>query len=478
MQARRARTLLYLIENRTAYLAARSKRAMALYDSEEGERKQYLDFLESFALGKDPPIRPSIQDIERYAPEWAPLLPDNPALRAALLYALGQKYRFNYRSIPGIRAAAGLDAPEVAAAFSRAHGKSAEEQFSAPVSVRERLGYASSRVSTSLETLPPFWAVFALTLTETVGSGVLALPIAMAKVGPAAGVALLIVIGLINVITIAAMAETVTRTGSVRYGGSYFGRIVTGYLGTAGASVMTVALASIFFLGLVSYYLGLASTLYSSTGIVPELWAALLFVTAIYFLSRGSLDSTIASALVVGAVNVLLVFALCVLAFSRMNPGLLGYINLPFVDGRPFDPSVLELVFGVVLCTYFGHTSVGNCGKLVLRRDPSGRSLIWGVVCAELAAMLLFCVWVVAVNGAVPTEILISEKGTSLSPLATVVGPVVHPIGSIFVLLAMGMTSIHFSLGLFNLVKERLPRLAPRVAAHERQLTAGAGIAI
>jgi len=44
------------------------------------------------------------------------------------------------------------------------------------------------------------------------------------------------------------------------------------------------------------------------------------------------------------------------------------------------------------------HSSVGNCGKLVLKRDPSARSLIWGVIAAQLTAIVVYCVWLLAVN--------------------------------------------------------------------------------
>ena len=59
------------------------------------------------------------------------------------------------------------------------------------------------------------------------------------------------------------------------------------------------------------------------------------------------------------------------------------------------------LIFGVVLLAYFGHVSVGNCGKLVLRRDPSGRSLIWGTVAAQGVAIVLYCIWVLGGHFAV-----------------------------------------------------------------------------
>jgi hypothetical protein len=58
--AGRARTALYLIESRTAHLAARSKQAMDLFLTEEGERRRDQAFLEAFTLGRDPPLHPTI----------------------------------------------------------------------------------------------------------------------------------------------------------------------------------------------------------------------------------------------------------------------------------------------------------------------------------------------------------------------------------------------------------------------------------
>jgi hypothetical protein len=34
-------------------------------------RDAALAFLEAFALNREPPLRPSIQDLERHAPPWA-----------------------------------------------------------------------------------------------------------------------------------------------------------------------------------------------------------------------------------------------------------------------------------------------------------------------------------------------------------------------------------------------------------------------
>jgi mannose/fructose/N-acetylgalactosamine-specific phosphotransferase system component IID len=48
--------------------------------------------------------------------------------------------------------------------------------------------------------------------------GVLAIPIAVTKIGPLAGVGVLMVIGIVNAITIVSIAEASARNGSIRYG--------------------------------------------------------------------------------------------------------------------------------------------------------------------------------------------------------------------------------------------------------------------
>src|SRR5512136_693521 len=99
LTARRARTLLFLIESRTAHLVAQSQQALNRFLTAEGERQRDLVFLEAFALGREPPLRPTIQDLERHASEWQMLVPDNADLRAALAHLLANKYTFTYSSV-------------------------------------------------------------------------------------------------------------------------------------------------------------------------------------------------------------------------------------------------------------------------------------------------------------------------------------------------------------------------------------------
>jgi amino acid permease len=472
LPARRASTLLFAIESRTAHLVAHSRRAMARYLTERTGEEQERAFLDALAQGRDLPLRPTIQDLERYAPEWAALVPNDAALRAAVARMIGERYRLPRQLVPGIRAALGLEAPEVGAAFERLHRQSQDSMYASELPLGERTRWVRSRAAHWLETLPPFWTAFALTLTETVGAGILALPIAVADIGPIGGLVVILVIGLVNLLTIAAMTEAVARNGNVRYGRAYFGRIVGDYLGRPGIVMVTPALLLLFALTLFAYYVGFSSTLANATDVPPEVWAALMFLTGLVFLRRKSLDATVASALVVGATTIGLVLLLSLLALPHVSSANLRHSTVPFVSGEPFDASLFRLVFGVVLGAYFGHTSAGNCAAVILHRDPSARSFIRGSAAALAATLALYSVWVFCVNGAVSPEALAGERGTALEPLADVAGSSVLILGSAFAVLAMGMASIHMSLGLFNQVREWLPN-PPTASRQERQFLFG-----
>src|SRR5205823_5360922 len=455
--AKRARLLLFQIESRTAYLMMQSRRTVDLYLTEEIAEQQELAFFEALAQGREPPVRPTIRDLERYAPQWQALVPPNRILQATLAHLLGQKYHFAQRDIPHIREAVGLDTEGVQQAFQRQYRQSLDTIYIRRVGLLEWMRWRWNLLSGWLENLPPFWTAYALTFTEIVGASIFALPIALAGVGPLAGVVVLVVMGVINVLTIAAMAEAVTRSGSIRYQGSYLGRLVQDYLGRAGSLILTAMVLTICFLVLFAYYLGFSLTLAGATPIPAEVWVGVLFLIGVYFVRRKNLHATISSALVVGMINLGLILILSVLALGHLRVENLEYIHVPFFNGSPFEPALLGLVFGVAFAAYFGHFSVNSCARTVLQRDPSGRSLTWGCVAAQASVLALYILWVVAVNGAIAPQALLGFSGTTLGPLATLAGPVVIVLGTIYAVLAMGMTSIHFSLALFFTVREWIP---------------------
>jgi amino acid permease len=458
LTAKRAKTLLFLIESRTAHLTTQSRHAMERFPTEGTTRDRNLAFLEAFSLGRQPPLRPTIRDLERHAPQWADLVPELPRARAALAHNLGAKYTFSGASIPNIRAALGLDEPEVQAAYERLYGQPLATIYAPRLTLVDRLRWAGSTLARRLESLPAFWTAYAMTLTETVGAGILALPIATAGVGPLPGVGLLIISGLINVLTIAYMAESVSRSGTIRYGNGFIGRVVRNYLGDAGSLILSLGIFAICFLILWAYYMGFSATMEDATTLPAEIWVAVLFLVGLYYVRRESLNATVASALLVGMTNIGLILALSCLALMRVQPENLLFAHVPFVGGRPFDASIVSLVFGVVAAAYFGHLSVSNCARVVIRRDPSGRSLLWGCVAAQATAMTIYSIWVIAVGGAIDPQALAGETGTALIPLAREAGGAVKVLGSAFTILAMGMASVHFSLGLSNLTREWLPK--------------------
>jgi amino acid permease len=467
---RRANTLLFHVESRTAHLVGRSQVAMQKFLTEEAARERDLAFIDAFNLGAAPPLTPTIQDIERFARQWAALVPDNAALKAALAHQLGQKYRFAATAVPQLRSALVLDSPAVQDAYQRFYQTSLGSIYADELSLRERVVWTWSRLGTWLENLPPFWAVFSLTLTEVVGASILALPIALASVGPLPSLVLLLVFGLMNVLTVAHMAETASRSGGIRYGSAFLGQVVDDYLGRTGSLILSIGLFALIILVLLAFYIGFATAIAEPTQIPAAIWVALLFGAGLYYVTRGSLNATVTSSLVIGAINLSLIVILMLLAAPHIEAENLTYFNLPLVGGRPFDPSVLELIFGVVLASYFGHLSVPNSARTVLQRDPSGGSLVRGAMAAQGVVILLYSIWILIVNGAIAPGIMAVQTGTALEPLAAEVGPIVYPFGTIFVILGMGMITIHFSLGLFNLTREWLPqRQQPALTLPRRQ---------
>src|SRR5215510_3781839 len=104
LPARRAAILLFLIESRSAHSEAQSRRLAAEeFPTEKAAQELDLAFIEAFALSSEPPLRPTIQDLERHAAKWAYLIPDNPCLRAAIAHLLGEKYSFTSEAVPGVR---------------------------------------------------------------------------------------------------------------------------------------------------------------------------------------------------------------------------------------------------------------------------------------------------------------------------------------------------------------------------------------
>jgi hypothetical protein len=220
---------------------------------------------------------------------------------------------------------------------------------------------------------------------------------------------------------------------------------------------MTVTLALNNFFVLIIFYIGVAVTLEDATRLPTELWIAALFGVCLYFLSRKSLNATIATTLMIIFVNIFALLMIPLLALPHFQFANLALGAIPFVGGAGIKPVTLQLIFGIMLSTYFSHMQVATYGPVILRRDPSARSWIQGSVLAILIYMLICCFWLIVINGVISPEVLATTAGTVLSPLAAKIGPLIHLLGSWLVIFSMGLTSVQIALGLYYLVQERLP---------------------
>ncbi|HET7239029.1 MAG TPA: hypothetical protein VFI76_08370, partial [Terrimicrobiaceae bacterium] len=208
-------------------------------------------------------------------------------------------------------------------------------------------------------------------------------------------------------------------------------------------------------LALISYYVGFATTMAEATRLPAAAWAGAIFLVCFYFLMRGSFASAIGFVFLIGGLNVATVVVLLIMTIPHIQTDHLAFSA--WTSASAFDPSWLQLVFGVIFSAYLGHLGVANSAQFALRRDSSARALIRGSVAAQITLIVIYSLWVVAVNGALNPHVLAEESGTALVPLASHLGPVTYVLGSSLIFLGIGVGSIVTALGLFCLVKEWLP---------------------
>jgi hypothetical protein len=457
LPARRAAATLFLVESRAAYLADQSRQSANFLVSENAARRRELGFVEAFNGGREPPIKATILDLEHFAPDWAPMVPANPSIRATVAHMLGRKYRFTRDAVPRLRAALGLDAAAVAQAYRRQYGDDLGTIYTVRVRTAERLSMAWTAFSSRVDALPPFWLTFFLTIAFSFSQAFLALPTGVAGMGPLPGVAFVVAVGAVNILTVACMAEACARSGDFHYGKAFFGRLVTGYLGGEASAIVSVITALRTFLVMLAGSIGISLTLAASTGIRADLWMVLVAAAELYYLSRESKNVTVTTMFALLGVNLALYVTITTVALGSIAPLNLLRVQLPFLHGAPFEPALLRLVFGVIVMLYIGHVYVIQAAKIVMPRDPSGRSLIKGSIAGTAALVAIFTAWIFVVNGVVPAERLIREAGTPLPALAEHVGPAIHLLGSLLVVMLLGMSCLRSSTVMFNLVQERLP---------------------
>lgn len=452
LPARRASTLLFAIESQTAQLVARERQETAVYLTEAAAAQPEQLFLGALAAGREAQRPPSIQEIERFAPRWAPLISaEDSAGRAAVAHLLGKKYTFTERETPQLQAALGLGETAVAATYERLYHRPLDAIYAPQISLADRLQWAWTGVAKRLEDLPPFWTAFFLTIPGA--TGLLALPVVLAPLGLGPGLCVLIGFGLLNLLTVLALAESVARSGTTRLGQGFLGQLVDEFLGNAGSMLLSVALMLNNFLVLIIFFIGLGGTLESATGLPAEVWIGAISLVCLYFLAKRSLNATVASTLVIVFASVLLLLLIPLLSLPYFDAG-----NLVLAPaGGTISPALIGPILGVMLSTFLSHFLVATYCPVVLRRDPTAQGWLKGCAAALLFFIGVATLWMVVTSGVVSNGVLAGTTGTVLVPLGAATGPAVTVLGSLLVSLALGLASIQVALAQYYSIQERLP---------------------
>jgi hypothetical protein len=456
LPARRAHTLIYLIERAAARLGAdREVRAMALLGERSAENRE-LDWVEAFALGREPPVKPSIQQIEASAGRWVSLVPDSPQIRAAVAITLGGRYGLSRRLVPGIRAALGLDTEPVARAFEDQAGHPIATLWSRPGPF-ELARWIAGAPGRWLERTSPFRASAALTFLLSMGQTVVIVPLAVATVGPAAGAASIAVIGLLALAATGAIAEAATRSGEIRYRGGFFGRLVISALGAKAGSVPALLGIAGVALPTLSAFIGLALLLELVVPLPAPAWALLLAIPAIAVPLQGRRTASFGGLMSFGVASIALLFVLSLLVL--VTAAVDGDLVAPSL-GPPSDLSLelaLGVIIGVLLGSYADPVYTVQIGRIVLPRDADGSGYIRGSIAGMAAFVVLTAVFSAAVLLSVPSGELAAEDGSALNPLSERFGAVAAALGLAVGVGLFGIRLYGNAIALFDFVNEQLP---------------------
>lgn len=469
MPGRRAQTLLFLIERRVSRLAAQwqtlamlsagPEAALTLpYVGDEllaGEPASHDDpaSLDVFVLAREGSRRLTARHIERYAPDWAPLIPpQNPRLSAALAHLLAQKYRFTRDGTPTMRAALRLDTPEVQQAYQRLYHAPLDSIYVPPTTVADRVRWLTVTPGRWLQALPPFWLAFLLLLLLPLPQAALGLPIAAAEVGPLGGIIVLLVVGALNLLTVGYVAEAAARSSTSRTGAPSVGALAADLLGPVGATFLLVPMAVALAVGMLAGFVGLGSTLDHFTGVPSIIWMAILAVIAFAVLARPAWRPSTGALLALSGLGLVLLLVVAILGLTQMRSG-----NLTAGAAGSFGASSLGLIAGVAIMCFTGHLLVGPLAGVLPRDEGDGRAVIRGGIAGTACLLLVLIIWLVATGGAVPQSALLGQRSTAIVPLAKPVGLGVSVLGSLLVVLLLGRTVVQAALTLFDVAERRLP---------------------
>ncbi len=476
---RTASTALFAIENRVRHAASTNRRAASGWEAATAQHGKQVDFLSSIAAGRDEQVELTGIDLERYASTWTDLTPASLTARSALLDAMARKYDLPYARVRGIRQALGADDADFAAEFGRKTEQLVEDVLDADVSVRDRLAWRWVPAARAIENLSAFWITFTLILTTTIGGGILAVPLVFSQFGLATSAVILAIGGLVSSLAMGSFAEALARSAPAASQSGTMSSLTGHYLGSRAAAAITAVMTIDILIVMVGFTYGFGRNMAEATGFGGPFWAAALAIAVVLLLRRDSLDATVAVAMLIGLINMLMLGILIVLALTKFNSDNLTSLGTWRLPDRGIAPA-LGALFGFTAGIFAGPVGVLNASSLVLRKDPSGRALRRGTHTAIAGATVVYLAFLLATLGAVPASALVDETATVIGPLTDIAGSGVATAAIVYAPLAMGIVTVQYALGLKNQVREWTQRrgLGSWLASVPTILSAGLGVVL
>ncbi len=306
----------------------------------------------------------------------------------------------------------------------------------------------------------PTLAVFGVVVVAVVGGSVIALPVAMARLGAIPALIVMVAMGAINMISISALASAAVRSSSVIAGRGRFSYMVSSHLGPVSGRLVGLASSVLWFGIMVVYLLGFGGTLSEVFGGNAAWYTLGLGVLLITVVTANARRLFVAAASSIATINVVLLLILITLCVLHAKWNLFTHFGPPddFVDNSSVL-STLDLVFGTALFVFAGFTALFSVGPEVMRADPSGKALVRGCQYGMAAAIVVNAGWVLAVLSAVPGDAFLKPGSIGVGAISDVVGGPFKWLATVVVVLGFGLGSINAGFAAADVVGERLPEI-------------------
>lgn len=305
----------------------------------------------------------------------------------------------------------------------------------------------------------------ALTLALSLPQGMLALPIAVARVGLVAGLLTLAVVGLLNVVTVVWTARLVARSHASARPPPSLSALAAQQLGPSGRALAIGSSATLFFLALLASLVGLGRSLAALTqGPAP----ALALGVGLLVLGVAQRQTALGVRLLggLGCVAVVLLGVIILLVLPQLRPS----TPLPGT-GSPL------LMLGVSQMLFFAPMLVPAVAQQGAATDADKRALVLGSAAGVAAGALLAGLWAVAVVGVIPPAQLAAASGTAIPLLGEAV-PAAKALALLLELLLLGLTALRCACILRTLTAEHMPVARRWRPASAAQLPALAALAL